>query len=253
MNTISIVIITKNEEHVLERTLRTLQNITDDLIIVDSGSNDQTLSIAKAYGAKVLQTEWLGYGATKNLGISSAKYDWILSLDADEGVDDVLRQDLLQLNLTGSETVVYNARFKNFIGEVYLKFGKYLKSSSTVLFNKKYIKWDDQLIHEKLSIPKEFTIKKLKGYILHYTMKDIVDYNNKMSRYAILNAQKYFTQGKKVSNFKLFIVRRYTFIRNYFVGLGFLDGAIGFISASIYAHYTFLKYSLLKELINSKE
>ena len=253
MNTLSIVIITKNEEHVLERTLRSLQNITDDLIVVDSGSEDQTLSIAKKYGAKILQTEWLGYGATKNLGISTAKYDWILSLDADEEIDDVLKQDILTLDLTGSETVVYNAAFKNFIGEVYLKFGNYLKGRTIVLFNRKYIKWDAQLIHEKLLIPKGFAIKKLKGYVLHYTMKDIVDYNNKMSHYAILNAQKYFRQGKKVTNLKLFVVRRYTFVRNYFVGLGFLDGAIGFISASIYAHYTFLKYSLLKELINSEK
>ena len=84
-------------------------------------------------------------------------------------------------------------------------------------------------------------------------MKDIVDYNNKMSHYAFLNAQKYFTEGKKVTNLKLFLVRGYTFVRNYFVGLGFLDGAIGFISASIYAHYTFLKYSLLKELTNSEK
>lgn len=250
MNNISIVIITKNEEHVLERTLRSLQGITDDLIVVDSGSDDQTISIAEKHGAKIFRTEWLGYGPTKNLGISKSKYDWILALDADEGIDEILKHHLSSLDLNTDERVAYKARFKNFIGEAYLKYGGYLKSKAIILFNRKHIKWDAQLVHEKLLIPKEVTTKKLRGYILHFTVKDIVDYNNKMSHYALLNAQQYFNQGRKTTNLRLFLVRQYTFIRNYIIGLGFLDGAIGFICASIYAHYTFLKYARLKELTN---
>ena len=252
MNSISIVIITKNEEHVLERTLMSLQGVSDDLIIVDSGSDDRTLEIAKNYGAKIFQTEWLGYGTTKNVGISNARYDWILTLDADEAIDETLKNQILSIELN-KENIVYEAWFKNFIGNRYLKYGGYLKRKAIVLFNKRHIKWDDQPVHEKLLISNGFNAKKLQGYVLHYTLRDIADFNSKMTQYAFLNAQKYFQQGKKVTALKLFFIRSYTFFRNYFLGLGFLDGTIGFISASIYSHYTFLKYARLRELVNAKK
>ena len=247
---ISIVIITKNEEHNLERTLKSIQGISDDVIIVDSGSTDGTLMIAGKYGTKILRTEWLGYGPTKNMGIERAKYDWIFTLDADEAIDETLKESLSSLDLRNDENVVYKAGFRNYIGEKYLQYGRYLKSTSTVLFNRKYIKWNQEPVHEKLVIPGNFSSRKLKGLVLHYSMKDLADYNNKMVRYALLNAQKYFDQGRTVSTLKLLFAGRFAFVRNFLLRGGFLDGRIGFVSAVIYAHYTFLKYARLKELID---
>jgi glycosyltransferase involved in cell wall biosynthesis len=248
---ISIVIITKNEEYILERTLTSIQGITDDVIIVDSGSTDRTLTIAEKYRTNILQTAWLGYGLTKNLGIEKAKYDWILSLDADEAIDEVLKQSLLSLDLGKRENVVFKAAFRNYIGKHELKHAGYLKRSSIILFNRKDIKWEDEPVHERLLVPKNYSSRILKGHIHHYTMRDLTDFNNKMFRYALLNAQKYFNRGRKVSTLRLFFVRGYTFIRNYIFGGGFLDGYYGFLSASLYAHYTFVKYARLKELTNA--
>ena len=180
MNHISIVIITKNEGHILERTLNSTRGISNDIIIVDSGSTDDTLAIAARHTSRIVQTTWLGYGATKNLGIEMATCNWILTMDADEALDEELRQNIMQTDIAKNETVIYTARFKNFIGEKQLIFGKYLKSTSVILFNRKYIKWDDQPVHEKLIIPKSFTHKKLKGSILHYSMKDLDDFKDKI-------------------------------------------------------------------------
>lgn len=247
---ISIVIITKNEEYSLERTLASIQGITDDVIIVDSGSTDGTLTIAGNYKTNILQTPWLGYGPTKNLGIEKAKYDWILSLDADEAIDEELKQSLLSLDLGKNGNVVFKAAFRNYIDGHQLKHAGYLKRTSTILFNRKDIKWEDEPVHEKLLVPGNYSSRILKGYIHHYTMRDLADFNNRMFQYALLYAQKYFNRGKKVSTFRLLFVRGYTFIRNYIFGGGFLDGYYGFLSASLYAHYTFLKYARLKELID---
>jgi glycosyltransferase involved in cell wall biosynthesis len=250
MNQFSIVIITKNEAHIIGKTLDALRGMTDDIIVVDSGSSDGTLEIASDYTTNIVKTEWKGYGPTKNIGIDRAKYDWILTLDADEVVNETLKKSLISLDLRNVENVVYTAAFRNYIGENYLKYGKYLKSTSTVLFNRKYIKWNHDAVHEKLVVPHDFTSQKLKGLVLHYSMKDLADYYNKMGKYAMLNAQKYFDQGRTVSTLKLLFVGRFTFVRNFLIRGGFMDGKIGFVSAVVYAHYTFLKYARLKELID---
>jgi Glycosyltransferases involved in cell wall biogenesis len=250
---ISIVIITKNEEYSLERTLESIHGITDDVIIVDSGSTDNTLTIAGKYRTNILQTAWLGYGLTKNMGIEKAKYDWILSLDADEAIDEELKNSLLSIDLEKNRHVVFKATFKNYIGGHQLKHAGYLKRTSTILFNRKEIKWEDEPVHEKLVVPKNYSSRILKGHIHHYTMRDLADFNNRMFQYAMLSAQKYFNRGRKVSTFRLLFVKGYTFIRNYIFGGGFLDGYYGFLSASLYAHYTFLKYARLKELINAQK
>ncbi|MEP6617417.1 MAG: glycosyltransferase family 2 protein [Ginsengibacter sp.] len=252
MNQFSIVIITKNEEDVLERTLKSVQGITDDLVIVDSGSTDTTLAIASQFTSHIIKTEWLGYGATKNLGINASKYNWILSLDADEAIDETLKKNLLALRLE-QETIVYKADFKNFIGEHCLRHGGYLKSTSVILFNKKHVKWGHEEVHEKLVIPGNFSHRKLEGNVLHYTMKDLADFNHKMSGYAMLGAQKYFNQGRKVSKMKILFVRRFSLLRNFIFRGGFLDGYAGLVAASLYAHYTFLKYARLRELLDARK
>jgi glycosyltransferase involved in cell wall biosynthesis len=110
---ISVVIITKNEAHIIANTLQSLQGLSDDIVIVDSGSTDETVNICKQFNALVIETGWGGYGINKNKGIDAAKNDWILSLDADEAIDEELKQALLRLSLTDNSEV-FNIRFKNF-------------------------------------------------------------------------------------------------------------------------------------------
>ena len=110
---LSVVIITKNEAHIIGNTLQSLQGVSDDIVIVDSGSTDETIAICKQFNATVIQTGWDGYGANKNKGIDVARHDWILSLDADEAIDTELRAVLQNLS-PADETVVYKLSYSNF-------------------------------------------------------------------------------------------------------------------------------------------
>ena len=110
---ISVVIITRNEAHVISNTLQSLQPVINDVVIVDSGSTDNTVQLCKQFGATVIETNWAGYGINKNKGIAAAKNNWILSLDADESIDEELKLSLQQLSLQ-DENEVFNIRFKNF-------------------------------------------------------------------------------------------------------------------------------------------
>ena len=120
---ISVVIITRNEAHIIGNTLQSLQPLISDVVIVDSGSTDDTVAICRRFNATVIETDWSGYGINKNKGIAAATNDWILSLDADEAIDEELKQALQKLPLQ-DDTEVFNIRFKNFFCN-----GKFLPGS----------------------------------------------------------------------------------------------------------------------------
>ena len=110
----SIIIITKNEQNNIGRTLSSIKKLSDDIIIVDSGSTDETLTICKEFNCRIIETDWKGYGETKNIGNQAAKYDWILSIDADESVGEQLSSFLLSLS-PDNNNLVYLIRIKNFL------------------------------------------------------------------------------------------------------------------------------------------
>jgi glycosyltransferase involved in cell wall biosynthesis len=247
---ISVVIITKNEAHIIANTLQSLQKVTDDIIIVDSGSTDDTVIICKKYNANVIETDWLGYGVNKNKGINAAKHDWILSLDADEAIDEELLQSLLQLALANDEEV-FEIRFKNFFCNKWIRFGEWGFDWHIRLFNRKKVQWNTAAVHESLVFPKGVITTKLKGNILHYTVQNRMEYDNKTDYYARMNATKYAVTGKKAGFFKQYFSPLFAFIQHYIFRLGFLDGREGFIIAKTTARYTFLKYHYLKEMNNN--
>jgi glycosyltransferase involved in cell wall biosynthesis len=251
MPAISVVIICKNEEHSIEKVLQSLEGLTDDIVVYDNDSTDSTKEKIKASGIYPHEGIWEGFGKTKRKATSLAKYDWILSLDADESLDSQLKESLASLSLEG-ENVVYDISFKNFLGDRYLKYGEWGGDHHIRLYNRKKVNWDDAPVHEKLILPAGAIIKKLKGYVLHQTMRDMKDYADKMAGYAMLNAEKYFRQGKKSNWFKLRMSPGFTFLNYYVLRLGFLDGYAGYICAKMTAYYTFLKYAKLRELWNGR-
>jgi len=247
MQTVSVVIICKNEAEIIGKTLQSLQGITDDIIVYDNGSTDNTVEIIKQFNVHLHQGSWEGFGKTKRKAIELATYDWILSLDADEAIDEQLKQSLLQLTFTEEKTV-YKLSFRNFFGNTVLKFGEWGTDKHIRLFNRNVVNWNDAPVHESLVLPKDIEIKNLSGYVLHRTVKDVKDYAAKTLNYAMLNAEKYFQQGKKASWIKIHLSPGFTFLHYYIFKLGFLDGYVGFICARMTAFYTFLKYTRLKEL-----
>lgn len=246
---ISVVIITKNEAHIIANTLQSLQGLTDDIVIVDSGSTDDTIAICKKMNAHVIETGWGGYGINKNMGIDAAKNDWILSLDADEAIDAELQQNLLGLELTNDEEV-FDIRFKNFFCNKWIRFGEWGFDRHIRLFNRKKVHWNNVAVHENLVFPAGVKITKLKGNILHYTVQNHREYDEKTDHYAQMNAKKYVEAGKKSDFFKQYFSPVFAFMQHYIFRLGFLDGKEGFIIAKTTARYTFLKYRYLKEMVN---
>ena len=244
---ISVVIITKNEAHIIANTLQSLQAVTNDIVIVDSGSTDDTVAICKKMNATVIETGWSGYGINKNKGIEVAKHNWILSLDADEAIDCELQQCLLQL-VCSNENEVFNIRFKNFFCNKWIRFGEWGFDWHIRLFNRKSVHWNNAAVHENLVFPDNVTVTKLKGNILHYTVQSRQEYDAKTDHYARMNAKKYFAAGKKPNSLKQYLSPVFAFIQHYIFRLGFLDGAEGFIIAKTTARYTFLKYSYLREM-----
>lgn len=244
---ISVVIITKNEAHIIGVTLQSIQQLTDDIVIVDSGSTDDTVAICRTFNARIIETGWAGYGINKNMGIDAAKYDWILSLDADEAIDTILLKELLRLPLQ-NEQEVFEMRFKNFFCGKRVRFGEWGFDKHIRMFNRKQARWNNAAVHENLLLPANAQKTLLSGHILHYTVHSMQEYRNKTDHYAHMNAKKYHAAGKKSGFIKQYLSPVFAFLQHYIVRLGFLDGAVGFIIAKTTARYTFLKYRYLKEM-----
>ena len=247
---ISVVIITRNEGHIIGKTLQSLQGVTDDMVIVDSGSTDDTLAVCRQFKANIIETGWNGYGPNKNKGIAAARYDWILNLDADELIDETLRQSLLALPLLNNNEV-FEMRYKNFFIGKWIRYGEWGTDKHVRLFNRTLIRWNEATVHESLTINANTRIITLKGHILHYTVHSLTEYEQKTIAYAKLNAQKYFEQGKKKNLIKQYLSPVFSFMHNYFFRLGFLDGAAGLLIAKTTARYTFLKYAYLNDMIRN--
>ena len=252
MQRLSVVIVCKNGAKVIGETIKSFSGLTDDILVYDNGSTDTTKEIVKQSNARLIEGSWEGFGKTKNKANALAKYDWILSLDADEAVDEELKKNLLQQDLV-DETKVFEFKFKNFLGNKWLRFGEWGDDKHIRLFNRIKIKWNDADVHESLLLPGDVTVISVPGHVLHRTAANFSDYENKMENYAALNAENYFKQEKKPGSPKMFFSAAFSFIKNYFFKLGFLDGATGYHCARINARYTFLKYKKLDELWNKKQ
>ncbi|MER3470200.1 MAG: hypothetical protein C4330_02425 [Chitinophagaceae bacterium] len=249
---ISAVIICKNEEHIIERTLLSAQQVAAEVLLYDTGSTDGTLSIAKKIGVHIIEAEWEGYGRSKQKAIAAAKHDWILNIDSDEVLDEMLIQTIKQLDLQ-NEKIAYKVLFKNFLGNTHLAWGEFGFDKHIRLFNRKQVQWNDSAVHEKLVVPSGVVVKELNGRILHFTMKDTKEFAQKSVNYALLNAELYFERGKKAAWVKQFVAPAFMFIKYYIFKLGFLDGWAGLFAARMAGLYTYLKYTRLRELWLNKK
>lgn len=249
---LSVVIIAKDEAHIIGNTLQSLQAVSRDIVVVDNGSSDDTIAIGKEYGANVIESAWQGYGPTKNKGIDAAANDWILSLDADEAIDDELAASLKALDLSDDD-MVYELNFKTFFCNKWIRFGEWSGDKHIRLFNRKKVRWNDAAVHEGLVFPSTVKIIRLKGSVLHYTVRSREEFLEKTVRYAKLNAEKYYKQGKKPDAVKLYLGPVFSFIKHYVFGLGFLDGPEGFLIAKTNAWYGYLKYHHLRELYKAND
>jgi len=242
--TVSVVIITKDEADTIGRCVAAAKRISDDVIVIDNGSTDGTTLIALAAGCRVFHENWDGYGANKNKGITLARHDWILSLDADEVPDDLLIATIKYLKITSINTV-YDLKFRSYYGEEPVYFGSWGRDHHIRLFNRIHTHWTGALVHETLNKPAGTIVQKLDGHIDHYSVKNAQQYRAKIVQYARLNARKYLAEGKKPTLIKLYIAPLFHFVKGYIFLLGILDGKRGWMVAKLVAEQTRLKYHFL--------
>lgn len=249
---LSVVIITKNEAEAIAECIAAAKLITDDIVIIDNYSTDETCNIALALGCRLYQCNWDGYGTNKNKGITLAKYDWILSLDADEIADLELALSMHSLKLD-DPAMVYDVRFKSYFGKKLIRYGAWGCDHHIRLFNRKSVKWSDSNVHETLRLPEGTRLQRLDGYIHHYSVKDRRECYAKALYYARLSAEKYFNSGKKANMVNLYLSPIFSFVKSYILYGGFLDGKEGLDIARITYKNKWLKYRYLLKLENSQK
>ena len=248
---ISAVIITKNEAENIGKCIKALHLVSNDIVVIDANSSDQTVAIAQALGARVHQHKWVSYGHNKNIGNQLAQYDWILSIDADEVLSPELTQSLQQLSLQNNTVYSVN-RLVNFGGD-WVKHSGWHPDWKVRLFNRKKVSWDEQaLVHEQLIIPTNSTIQQLTGLLYHYSYKDDADHWQRIESYAQLAAQQMATAGKKANFIKLYGSPIARFLRTYFLKKGFLDGYVGWKISYRNAYLVHRKYKLLNAMNNGQ-
>jgi len=250
MNNISVIIITKNEANNIVDCIKSAQQISNDIIVADSSSEDETAQLVHLTGAKLLPVEWKGYGQTRNLAALTAANDWILALDADERITPALAATINNLQLQNTK-LLYGFKRINFFAKKEIHFGEWGTDKIYRLYNRNEASWNVLLVHEKIEGEK-IVNKILAGELLHYTVKDLSHYNTKTILYAQLSATKYAAQGKKPLLIKRFASPVFSFIQNYIFRLGFLDGKEGLMIAYTYSQYIYLKYKFLKKLLKQK-
>jgi glycosyltransferase involved in cell wall biosynthesis len=241
---LSVTIITLNEEKNLRACLASLA-FADEIVIIDSGSQDQTLTIAQEFTARIYQEPWQGFAGQKNLAQEKAQGPWILNVDADERVSPGLKEEILAVLQRDTPYAGFKIPRKNFFCGQWIKHGGWYPNYQLRLYRKKTGRFAPREVHEQVVV--KGTIGTLKAPLEHYTYDSISDYLKRMDRYSELSAQQYLLEGKKVSWPEILFRTKYTFFKMWLLQKGILDGANGFILAILYSYYTFVKYAKLKE------
>ncbi len=239
---LSVIIITKNEEDRIETCLESVKDIADEIIIVDSGSTDKTLQIAEKYTDKITQTDWPGYGIQKQRALDKAQYEWVLSIDADEALSPELRKEI-NATLSGNPAeTVFRLPWAVVIFGKRLYFGNSSRSVRR-LFRRKGAKFTSAEVHEKIQIPNA-RVGRLKGKLFHYSVRDFEHYLYKNRTYSWLGAQKRFKENKHGGGLAGAAFRAlWVFFVSYIIKGGFLDGKVGFLVSAMYSQGAFNKYA----------
>ena len=237
---ISLALITKNEATRLSDCLNSVKGLVNEIVVVDSGSSDNTVALAESLGARVLVADWPGFGPQKNRAVDACRNDWVLCLDADEKLTPELAASIRKTFSAPPEHAAYRfPRCNRFLGR-FLRHGEGYPDGSIRLIDRRHARWSDDAVHEKIQV--KGSVASLEGDLLHDSADRLENYLAKQNRYTSLAAP-----GKPQSIARL-SVRMLTspvlrFVKFYFLRLGFLDGIPGLIHISIGCINSFTKYA----------
>jgi glycosyltransferase involved in cell wall biosynthesis len=226
--------------------------VADEIVVVDSFSTDRTAELCLNFPkVKFIQRPWQGYAQTKNWANQQATHDYILSLDADESPDEQLQRSIKLAKSSGLKGLFEVNRLTNYCGH-WVKHCGWYPDKKIRIFPKSQANWDGDFVHETLRTDKALKITPLEGHLLHYSYHTIEDHRLRIEKYATLNAQKLFSDGKRPLIFKRWYAPLWKFYHVYFLKLGFLDGKAGFHIARLSARSVFLKYKILANLYRNQ-
>jgi glycosyltransferase involved in cell wall biosynthesis len=243
---LSVTVITKNEEKRIAKCLESIA-FADEVLVVDSGSTDRTVEIARQHGARVIQQAWLGYGRQKQFAVDQAKNDWVLSLDADEWLSEGLARSIQRELIKPSWGAYKMARRNKFMGR-WLRHGDGYPDVSLRFFSRKKAGWCDHPVHEKVLAMEPVGF--LAGDLMHESEDGLFQYIEKQKKYARILAEQSVKKWRARDSIKIVTSPLVRFIRLYFVRLGILDGWAGFVHAlassfaSYYKYYSILYFVL---------
>ncbi len=240
---ISVTVLTFNSEETIEACLKALSAF-DDVVVLDTGSKDQTLEIAGRFSnVRIFFGKFCGFGPLHNMATGHAKYDWILSIDADEVMSNESVSEILALNFDPRS--VYGVCFRNYFNGKWIRFCGWYPEHKLRMYNRKVTKFTDDFVHETVET-KGLKIVYLKESVAHFSYRKISHFLTKMEKYSELFGDQ--NRGKKKSSLLKAIMKSWaSFFRSYIIKKGFLSGKEGYIISRYQADVTYYKYLKLDE------
>ena len=252
---ISVTIITLNEARNIRAACESVP-WADEIVVVDSGSTDETREVAAECGARVIENPWPGFAEQKQFAAETAQHEWIFSLDADERVSEALKASIGEIRSQQDEYLAdgyFIARRAFYLGR-WIRGGGWYPDRQLRLYRKSRGRWEGPFVHESVRMQTGSRVETLKGDLLHYPFEDALEHERLIAeRYAPLGARKMFAEGRRTSRFQLATIGPATFIRNFILKAGFRDGSVGFTIARLGAHHATLKHQLLWKLQNGSD
>ena len=243
---ISVTIITFNEEEKIEGAIKSVLEVADEIVIIDSFSQDNTVKIAKKYPVKVYQKKWKDYAEQRNFALEKASYPWILNIDADERVSPELKKEILDLKNKEPDCDGFSIPRLTYYLNRWIYHSGWYPDRKVRLFKKQMAKWEGKFIHEKLVFTGK--VKKLKNPVYHFSYKNIEEHLSRINKYSSLGARKLYENGKKARWYHFIFYPLCRFFKSYIFKLGFLDGFAGFVISVLNGYYMFTRYVKLKEI-----
>lgn len=244
MATLSVIIITRNEEKNLVRALESVK-FADQIVICDSHSTDRTIEIAESFNCEIITRDFTGYGAAKQAALEQASGDWVLSIDADEEVDDKLRAEIKRIVTEGTLSGYFVNRKSRFLGR-WMNHSGWYPDWILRLFRRGQGSFSEDRVHESIRV--DGSTGQINGHLLHYTDPDISHYLSKLDRYTTLSAESLAGAERRFKKSDLLLKPFAVFVKIYIMKRGFRDGIQGLLLASFSSFHVLCKYAKLWEL-----
>lgn len=252
MPQISVVIITYNEERNIARCLESVASVADEIVVLDSFSKDRTKEICASYGVKFYEHAFDGHIQQKNRAITYATHPYILSLDADEALDDTLKKSILDAKANWTHDGYYMNRLTNYCGH-WVRHCNWYPDTKLRLWDSRKGSWTGINPHDKYELKEgDRNTKHLKGDILHYSYYSVEDHYKQVEYFTNIASKAFVEAGKKAPLYKLLLNPLAKFMDHYVLHLGFLDGKAGYLISKISAYATYLKYKKIRDIYKTQ-